>query len=247
MITPKFLLCFVVCFNQLLQATSQECQVITTTTTKNCGEHNAVSSLPTSQIARGKKGPKGERGLPGQAGEKGNPGIDCNVTQISELQQKVAKLEQNNLIMMKLMPFASIGNCFYKFTDQGDFSQARSECRSYGGDLIHRNFGPSGAAYHEEIRAFITSKMDLSRHGIWIGYTDVDREGQWTLVNGELYDAGDRSQESLYYWMSGQPDNANGNEDCAHIWFQASLNDIPCSTAAHSSWKFYGLCEICQA
>ena len=39
----------------------------------------------------------GERGLPGQAGEKGNPGIDCNVTQISELQQKVAKLEQNNL------------------------------------------------------------------------------------------------------------------------------------------------------
>ena len=59
MITPKFMLCFVVCFNQLLQATSQECQVITTTTTKNCGEHNAVSSLPTSQIARGKKGPKG--------------------------------------------------------------------------------------------------------------------------------------------------------------------------------------------
>ena len=55
MITPKFLLCFVVCFKQLLQATSQECQVITTTTTKNCGEQ----SLPTSQIARGKKGPKG--------------------------------------------------------------------------------------------------------------------------------------------------------------------------------------------
>ena len=59
MITPKFLLCFVVCFNQLLQVTSQECQVITTTTTKNCGENNADENLPTSQIARGKKGPKG--------------------------------------------------------------------------------------------------------------------------------------------------------------------------------------------
>jgi len=148
------------------------------------------------------------------------------------------------------MSGASIGNCIYKFTKQGDFSRTRSECRSYGGDLIHRNFGPSGAAYHEEIRAFITSKMDLSRHGIWIGYTDVDREGQWTLVNGELYDAGDRSQESLYYWTSGQPDNYKGNEDCAHIWLrynQASLNDMTCSTKAHSSWKFYGLCEICQA
>jgi len=223
--------------------------VITTTTTKNCGEHNAVSSLPTSQIARGKKGPKGERGLPGQAGEKGNPGMNCNMTQISELQQKVAKLQQNNLfvtnLVTSLMSGASIGNCIYKFTKQGDFSRTRSECRSYGGDLIHRNFGPSGAAYHEEIRAFITSKKDLSKHAIWIGYTDIDREGQWTLVSGELYDAGDRSQESLYYWMSGQPSNSHGNEDCGHIYHQASLNDIPCSKKSHGSFKFYGLCEIC--
>ena len=59
MITPTFLFYFVVCFNQMLQVTSQECQVITTTTTKNCGENNAIENIPTSRIARGKNGPKG--------------------------------------------------------------------------------------------------------------------------------------------------------------------------------------------
>ena len=38
----------------------------------------------------------GEQGKPGQIGEKGNPGIDCNATQIYELQQKVKNLKQNN-------------------------------------------------------------------------------------------------------------------------------------------------------
>ena len=59
MITQTFLFYFAICFNQMLQVTSQECQVITTTTTKNCGGNNAIENLPNSQFARGKKGPKG--------------------------------------------------------------------------------------------------------------------------------------------------------------------------------------------
>ena len=58
MITPTFLFYFAICFNQMLQVTSQECQVITTTT-KHCEENNAIENIPTSRITRGKKGPKG--------------------------------------------------------------------------------------------------------------------------------------------------------------------------------------------
>jgi len=250
MITPTFLFYFVVCFNQMLQVTSQECQVITTTTTKNCGENNAIENLPNSQFARGKKGPKGEKGMPGQTGEKGNPGNDCNVTQISELQQKVEKLQKNNnlivmILVANLLSGVSIGNCIYKFTDQGDFNQARSECKSYGGDLIHRYFGAKGAAYHDEIRAFVNSKMDLSKQAVWIGYTDVDQEGEWKLMDGELYDAGDRSEESIYYWGRGAPNNWQGIQHCAMV-DQGSLNDVECSKSAHGSRKLYGLCEVCQ-
>ena len=58
-------------------------------------------------------------------------------------------------LVANLLSGVSIGNCIYKLTDQGDFNQARSECKSYGGDLIHRNFGPSGAAYHELVKSFV--------------------------------------------------------------------------------------------
>ena len=59
--------------------------------------------------------------------------------------------------------------------------------------------------------------MDLCKHAIWIGYNDIDREGKWTLINGEVHDTGNRNQKSINYWKRGQPDNANGIEDCGHI------------------------------
>ena len=52
-------------------------------------------------------------------------------------------------LVAHLMPGSFIGNCVYTFTREANFSQARSECQSYGGDLIYKNFGPTGAAYHE--------------------------------------------------------------------------------------------------
>ena len=94
--------------------------------------------------------------------------------------------------------------------------------------------------------------MDLTKSAIWVGYTDSETEGQWTLLNGEAYDAGDINQESLYYWSTGQPNNYGGNENCAHIRFinnSVNLNDQFCGTIYNNPyvwWKSYGLCEICQ-
>ena len=51
-------------------------------------------------------------------------------------------------IINNLNKGAAIGSCFYKFTKQANFNQARSECRSYNGDLIHKNLKPSGSAHH---------------------------------------------------------------------------------------------------
>ena len=87
--------------------------------------------------------------------------------------------------------------------------------------------------------------MDLSKQAVWIGYTDVDQEGEWKLMDGELYDAGDRSEESIYYWGRGAPNNWQGIQHCAMV-DQGSLNDVECSKSAHGSRKLYGLCEVCQ-
>jgi len=141
-----------------------------------------------------------------------------------------------------------IGNCKYRFTKVGDWYHSREECKSYGGDLIHKQFGPTGAAYHDKLREFITSKIDT--HNIWVGYTDLDTEGEWKLVNGELYDADDKNLESLYHWKSGQPNNYQGREDCANIYRvnpgdDVALGDNWCTQSGHDQFIYRGLCEIC--
>ena len=46
-------------------------------------------------------------------------------------------------------PGSSLETCTFRFTSPKNFEDARAECQSYGGDLIHKNFGPAGAANHE--------------------------------------------------------------------------------------------------
>merc|ERR1719466_566341 len=96
---------FVVTFSEVFSASSQECQV-TTTTLKPCGE----VFVENSQISRGKKGPRGiqglpgpqgvqgvtgNRGIPGVKGEKGESGVDYNNTLIVQLQQDLYQMKQN--------------------------------------------------------------------------------------------------------------------------------------------------------
>ena len=76
---------------------------------------------------------------------------------------------------------------------------------------------------------------------IWVGYTDQFKEGEWRFLNGELYNAGDKSQTAFAYWATGQPDNYPDGQDCGLIFHRdgiTSLDDDHCSD------KWYGLCEI---
>jgi len=144
-----------------------------------------------------------------------------------------------------------IGNCKYRFTEaEKTWYQSREECKSYGGDLIHKQFGPTGAAYHDEIRELITSTIDFEESNIWIGYTDMEKEGEWKLLNGELYDANDRNLDSLYYWDSGQPNNWNGNQHCGELYRlnpgdDIAVSDVNCYSTTTTRNNWIGLCEIC--
>ena len=57
------------------------------------------------------------------------------------------------------------------------------------------------------------------------GLTDADNEGNWTWTDGTPFNS------SLFnYWRSkqGEPNNYNGNEDCAEITFDGRWNDNNC-------------------
>ena len=94
--------------------------------------------------------------------------------------------------------------------------------------------------FYRLIRSYIEAEAGSDTNVVWVGYTDLETEGTWKLVNGEMFDAGDREQSSLYYWNKSEPNNNRGVEDCAHIYLSTNaLNDRQCSQ------RYKGLCEIC--
>ena len=75
----------------------------------------------------------------------------------------------------------------------------------------------------------------------WMGATDVDSEGTWKWRSDSLVMSIGRSMvESTISWYSGEPNDANRNEDCVELWRYTTLtlNDDACSSSA------YYVCEI---
>ena len=57
--------------------------------------------------------------------------------------------------------------------------------------------------------------------GAWIGATDAVSEGTWMWSDGTPWD--------YQTWAGGQPDDWDGNEDCALMWASGAWNDGQCS------------------
>lgn len=72
---------------------------------------------------------------------------------------------------------------------------------------------------------------ELGRHGMgdsWIGYHDQFSEGSWVWVDGSV--------SSYTNWASGEPNNANTNEDCVTMYNSPNLppglwNDRHCAVS----------------
>ncbi|XP_017544536.2 CD209 antigen-like protein E [Pygocentrus nattereri] len=113
---------------------------------------------------------------------------------------------------------------YYFFNKEKSWSAARQDCRERGADLVIIN--------SREEQEFIKKENKY----VWIGLSDAKSEGQWKWV--------DESPLSTAFWRSGEPNNANGDENCAVFSTTADTlkawNDIPCSYEA--GW----ICESTQ-
>merc|ERR1712002_267705 len=127
-------------------------------------------------------------------------------------------------------------------TNRGGWFEVREQCNDLGGDLIYHNLGPEGEQYHEEIRDMVSG----SPYHLWVGLSDLGKEGSFRLMNGTSYDAGDRSVKALYYWERNEP-NGGDIDNCVHYYRNIDgFADTPCDTYVFSSEgiDFHGLCEI---
>ncbi|XP_051733744.1 C-type lectin domain family 4 member M-like isoform X2 [Ctenopharyngodon idella] len=102
---------------------------------------------------------------------------------------------------------------FFISSETKSWSESRQYCRAHGGDLVIINT--------EEKQRFISS---LVKEIVWIGLTDIEKEGNMKWVNNSPLKQG--------YWEENEPNNSGG-EDCIELDPAKPVlnnwNDNPCS------------------
>lgn len=161
----------------------------------------------------GAKGEKGERGKAGPVGTKGDRGPKGDPPRAQEY-------------AIRRTPRPS------------SFIDARKQCITMGGDLVHKTLSTATKNYRSEI---LQALGDY--HG-WVGVGDRVDEGIYLFLDGTPFPAARPSPAVAFQWRSDQPDDSGGNEDCVHIYHRSHvLNDLPCGRSHHDV-DIYGLCEI---
>ncbi|XP_078277413.1 uncharacterized protein LOC144605762 isoform X2 [Rhinoraja longicauda] len=142
---------------------------------------------------------------------------------VANLSGEMQKLEELNSTLMSLLEPKDRKHCPEHFILYGDkcylfsliedtFPNAKSECQLKQSYLM--------VIHNMAEQKFIADRLDSNRY--WIGLTDSFKEGDWLWVDGTSYSSTPK------FWKSGQPDNYQNNEHCAHLVEDGLWNDIPC-------------------
>lgn len=100
--------------------------------------------------------------------------------------------------------------------EAADWETAQSTCAEDGGRLAVLSTKEKDEAIHKVVGP------KLGVQSIWIAYSDVAREGSWRWASGARFD--------FQSWKDGEPNDFQGDEDCAE-WFPEDglMNDLVCT------------------
>lgn len=107
---------------------------------------------------------------------------------------------------------------------------AEEWCNNWGGELVEI----FDSAENRRLKSFLDGVCSDCNKRFWIEATDLAREGDFHFGLSH-------TRVPWTNWKSGEPNNANGNEDCVHIREEDGYkwNDIDCS----ASYLNRALCE----
>jgi len=117
-------------------------------------------------------------------------------------------------------------SCYYVSGIMAPWREARTFCKKAQNNSDLVTF--SGLEEAILVKSLIKERSRYEEV-IWVGASDIKREGDWKWVGGASVD------NSL--WNSGEPNN-QGGEHCAMINKSRKMNDAPCSK------KFLFVCEM---
>ncbi|KAG8005154.1 Lactose-binding lectin l-2 [Nibea albiflora] len=125
------------------------------------------------------------------------------------------KLQRGNCPMFW---YSFNGRCYKYVASYLTWAEAELYCLSEKANLVSIH----SLEEHNFIRD-LSKNFDPFQGPTWIGLSDTQKEGGWMWSDGSAVD--------FLLWDAGEPDNGDGNEDCAHINHGSDLkwNDYPCS------------------
>ena len=86
-----------------------------------------------------------------------------------------------------------------------DWFEANESCKNLGARLVEIDSEEENDQIVKKIK-----RRDFKERHFWIGLTDLKVEGIWRLES--------TAQKPGYTnWAAGEPNNAGGGEDCAHL------------------------------
>ncbi|CAK8671628.1 unnamed protein product [Clavelina lepadiformis] len=119
----------------------------------------------------------------------------------------------------------------YILTSKGTWTNTRTECINYGGDLA--------AVGMQDFSLRAPIQQALGFEGAWIGLRDLIGGGKdWVWADPMITSS--TSENTHWIQNPEQPSNSGGNEECGEILLEYDLgtNDRACSAETN------GLCEI---
>lgn len=122
--------------------------------------------------------------------------------------------------------FTGLTGTFHICLSPLDWTDAQTACNATftAGNLATFDTDADWKTFRD---AFVADKLLAATP--WVGYTDAAVEGTWLaptgVTAGYLPAVGDTT-----FWSPGQPDNSNGNENCAQVFDANGLvNDVDCA------------------
>ncbi|XP_058261104.1 CD209 antigen-like protein C [Hemibagrus wyckioides] len=113
----------------------------------------------------------------------------------------------------------------YFITKRMDWNKARQECRSRGADLVIIN----SREEQEYLSQMVTGEA-------WIGLSDSAEEGKWMWV--------DNTTATTGFWWQGEPNNHEGNEDCALTGSKFAKAKMTTWADSRCETKLRAICEM---
>ncbi|CAL1575066.1 unnamed protein product [Knipowitschia caucasica] len=184
----------------------------------------------------GMKGNKGETGDPGPKGPNGEPGLPCECAPIRKLIGEMDLLVDQLSTELKFIknalpsPAAVAGiketerAAYLLVKEEKRFWDAQLYCQARGGHLAMPKDQESNSAIATYLR-----EAGVSR--VYIGLSDVDREGVFTYVDSS-------PMSTFSAWRRGEPNNAYDDEDCTDLLSSGEWTDVSCSPT------MYFVCEF---